>query len=113
MLRTLTALILVFALTACSVMPSGPSVLVLPGAGKCFDLFHNDDLICRKFVLSQLGATQQKPASQDNTQQDYDIAYMQCMYSQGHQIPVPGGLIYDSQEEEYLPPPPPNMPVPP
>lgn len=112
MLRILTTLMLVILLNACSTMPSGPSILVLPGAGKCFELFHNNDLMCRKLSVTQLGITQQKPDSQEKAQQDYDIAYLQCMYSQGHQIPVPSGLIYDTQREDY-PPPPPDRPAPP
>ena len=37
MLKTLKVLIPVFLLNACSSMPSGPSVLVLPGTGKDYN----------------------------------------------------------------------------
>lgn len=42
-------------LVGCSTMPSGPSVLVLPGAGKTFDQFRIDDMRCRQYALMQSG----------------------------------------------------------
>lgn len=36
-------------------MPSGPSVLVLPGSGKGFDQFRADDLDCRQYASAQVG----------------------------------------------------------
>jgi hypothetical protein len=36
-------------------MPSGPSVLVLPGTGKSFDQFRGDDYMCRQFAFGQVG----------------------------------------------------------
>lgn len=109
--RMLAILILVLLVNACASIPAGPSVLVLPGAGKCFDQFHNDDLMCRKFVLTQFGAIQRESDFKEKAQQDYDIGYMQCMYSRGHRIPVLGEFISDG--EMQLPPPPPDMPAPP
>ncbi|MDB5728870.1 MAG: Proline-rich region [Noviherbaspirillum sp.] len=48
-------LVLVMAiLGGCTVMPSGPSVLVLPGSSKTFDEFRGDDLVCRQFAQQQL-----------------------------------------------------------
>jgi OmpA family protein len=44
-------------LTACATVPSGPSVLVLPGTGKNFDQFQADDAVCRQWALRQTGAT--------------------------------------------------------
>jgi hypothetical protein len=38
-------------------MPSGPSVLVLPGTGKNFDQFRGDDMMCRQFAQEQLGGS--------------------------------------------------------
>lgn len=55
--KTCLVLSLLF-LGACTVMPSGPSVLVLPGSSKSFDEFRGDDLMCRQFAQQQLeGAT--------------------------------------------------------
>jgi outer membrane lipoprotein SlyB len=36
-------------------MPSGPSVMALPGSGKNFDQFRYDDADCRNFALAQIG----------------------------------------------------------
>ena len=36
-------------------MPSGPSVLVLPGSGKSFDQFRLDDTVCRQYAYEQVG----------------------------------------------------------
>jgi len=35
-------------LSACTVMPTGPSVMALPGTGKSFDQFRADDYDCRQ-----------------------------------------------------------------
>lgn len=112
MLQILTILFSIFMLSACSTMPSGPSVLVLPGTGKNFDQFHNDDLMCKKLVHAQLAISQKEPDSKEEGQQNYDIGYIQCMYGKGHRVPVPVDLMYDTQQEWHSPPPP-NMPAPP
>jgi len=41
-------------LGACTTVPSGPSVLVLPGTNKTFDQFRNEDVGCRQFAQGQL-----------------------------------------------------------
>lgn len=52
-------------------------------------------------------------------QRRYDIAYMQCMYAKGNQIPMPAGGSYpppySMQQRPSAPPPPPpgNVPPPP
>jgi len=111
MLQILTILISVFLLSACSTMPSGPSILALPGAGKNFDQFHNDDLSCRQLSHSQVATSQQEPDSKEEAQQDYDIIYIQCMYGKGHKVPVPGNLMYNARDD-WHPPPPPGMTAP-
>jgi hypothetical protein len=42
-------------LAGCVSMPSGPSVMVLPGTGKTFDQFRVDDLDCRAYANYQVG----------------------------------------------------------
>lgn len=42
-------------LSACTVMPTGPSVMALPGTGKSFDQFRADDYSCRQYALGQVG----------------------------------------------------------
>jgi hypothetical protein len=53
-------------LSACVSMPSGPSVMVLPGTGKSFDQFRADDLDCRQFASSQTGGTTAEQAQADS-----------------------------------------------
>jgi hypothetical protein len=43
--------------TACVTIPSGPSVMVLPGSGKPFDQFQIDDASCRQWASQQVGTT--------------------------------------------------------
>jgi hypothetical protein len=43
--------------TACVTVPTGPSVMVLPGTGKNFDQFQFDDATCRQFASQQTGTT--------------------------------------------------------
>lgn len=49
----LSVLSLTVALAGCVHTPSGPSVMVLPGNGKNFDQFRNDDFMCRQFASQQ------------------------------------------------------------
>jgi hypothetical protein len=155
-------------LTGCATVPTGPSVLVLPGTAKNFEQFQADDVMCRQWALQQTGTTPNaagatsavtgaavgtavgaglgaaigaaagSPAtgaavgagagllggtavgagnaygSSLSVQRRYDIAYVQCMYAKGNQVPVPRG----SQPAAYTssaapPPPPPAAPPPP
>jgi hypothetical protein len=90
-------LILSAALTlgACSTVPVGPSVMVLPGAGKTLEGFQLDDVACRQWATQHVGAG----GDSWMMQRRYDIAYQQCMYSRGNLIPGAG--------------PPPGTPAPP
>lgn len=45
----------ILGLGACTVMPTGPSVMALPGTGKSFDQFRVDDSNCRQYALGQVG----------------------------------------------------------
>jgi hypothetical protein len=134
-------------LVACVNVPTGPSVMVLPGNGKNFDQFRNDDYLCRQFANQQtdfktpkssaafsgiestaigtaLGAAAGAAfgggrgaavgagagllggglvgsgtahSSSTINQERYDIAYIQCMYANGHRVPVSGGLAEESR----------------
>jgi YmgG-like glycine-zipper protein len=44
-------------LAGCVSVPSGPSVMVLPGSGKSFDQFRADDVDCRQFAYYQAGGS--------------------------------------------------------
>jgi hypothetical protein len=54
------------AVTACTTVPSGPGVMVLPGTGKSFDQFRADDLECRQFSSAQIGGTTANQAAVDS-----------------------------------------------
>ena len=50
-------------LGACTTIPTGPSVMVMPGSGKNFDQFRNDDAVCRQFALGQIGGASANDAA--------------------------------------------------
>jgi hypothetical protein len=81
--RTVLAVAL-FALSACATAPRGPSVMVLPGSGKTLEDFKADDAACREWATRQLSGDRDTAWM---LQRRYDIAYQQCMYARGHQIP--------------------------
>jgi Glycine-zipper domain len=43
------------AMAGCVSMPTGPSRMALPGAGKNFDEFRGDDAVCRQYALESAG----------------------------------------------------------
>ena len=154
-------------LTACASVPTGPSVMVLPGNGRNFEQFRADDADCRQWALYQTGTTPNKAGTTSavtgaavgtvvgaglgaaigaaagspatgaavgagagllggtavgagnaygagsSVQRRYDIAYMQCMYAKGNQIPVPGARQPAYTSAAPPPPPPPSAPPPP
>jgi outer membrane lipoprotein SlyB len=53
------------ALAGCATAPSGPSVLVLPGSSKSFQMFEADDLQCRSWAERQTGVPPEVAAGQD------------------------------------------------
>ncbi len=120
-------------LGACTSMPSGPSVMALPGTNKSLDQFRGDDITCRQFALGQVSgvsshqasttATASHPApgtsstsyAGDDAQQQYDAAYVQCMYASGHRVPVYSPMIAAppaTPPANYKPNTPPPAPVP-
>ena len=171
----LSVLSLTIALAGCVHVPSGPSVMVLPGNGKNFDQFRNDDLMCRQFASQQTNYSTPRSAgissgaesaaigtaigaaagaafgggrgaaigagsgllggsllgsgsaqsSASISQERYDVSYIQCMYANGHQVPVSarfnnrgiGGTSYQVPAQQpsnrYIPPPPRGNPPPP
>jgi hypothetical protein len=54
---------LALLLGACATVPTGPSVMVLPGSGKPFDQFQADDATCRQWALHVAGITTKKAAT--------------------------------------------------
>jgi len=163
-LRTLSVPALLI-LGACTTLPTGPSVMVMPGTGKNFDQFRADDAVCRQYALGQVGGTDPNQVAVDSgvksaavgavvgaaagaamgghsqdaaagagigllfgalagsgtgqssayaTQHYYDNAFIQCMYSKGHRVPVSGQLMQGpAQYSNPSPPPPPGYAPPP
>lgn len=154
-------------LGACTVLPTGPSVMVLPGTGQSFDRFRADDFDCRQYAHMQIGGKTAGDAGRESavtsavvgtaigalagaaiggnsegaavgagaglllgsavgsdasrasgfgSQRQYDNAYIQCMYSKGHRVPVPANMSYSRPvraADASIPPPPPGAPPPP
>ena len=56
MLKRWVMLFLVMGVvSACATVPTGPNVMVLPGAGKPLDQFQADDVVCRQYAQQQIG----------------------------------------------------------
>jgi hypothetical protein len=162
--RWIGLLILVPFLGACATIPTGPSVMVLPGGGKSFEQFQADDAMCRQWAYQQTGTTPGQAANESGitsamvgtvlgaaagaaigaaagnpamgaaagagggllfgsaagvsgaqysgyqAQRRYDIAYQQCMYAMGNQIPGVARGAYRRGAVAAPPPPPPPPP---
>jgi len=63
-LLTFSLLIVVAVLAGCATLPTGPSVMSLPGTGKSFDQFRIDDGLCRQFAYEQVGGVTSQQAAQ-------------------------------------------------
>lgn len=136
-----STIVMLILVQGCVTVPSGPSVMALPGTGKSFEQFHYDDEQCLKYARARTGTTEQASvqsgvqsaaigtavgalagaaisgssrgagvgagagllfgsvagsdasrSSAHGTQRQFDNAYVQCMYAQGHRVPIPGGL---------------------
>ena len=138
----------VVGLGGCASIPTSPSVMVLPGAGKSFEQFQADNAVCRDWASQQVGTTSTTAAAQSTAgtaavgtvlgaglgaaigagtgllggtalgasagqasgtevQRRYDIAYQQCMYAKGNQIP---GVVRAARPGSLVPVPPPPPP---
>lgn len=149
----------VAALSGCATVPTGPSVMVLPAPGKPFEVFQQDEAVCRQWAFQQSGAQPGQTINENiansaavgtltgaaigaaigsasgnvgsgaaigagaglvggaaagsgpayaagyEVQRRYDIAYQQCMYAKGNQIP--GAVRQTGRAYRNLPPPPP------
>jgi hypothetical protein len=110
-----TAIIL--AITGCASLPNGPNVMVLPGTGTSFEHFRSDDALCEKYALSQVKGAEDSDSEQE-VQERYDVAYVQCMYAKGQRVPVSGpfsDIVHHStiSPSAHVPPPPSGTPPPP
>lgn len=107
-------------LSACATtLPNSPTVMVLPGGDHSFEHFRNDQAVCQQFASAQLaGSSVSNEGSEYDAQQYFDMAYIQCMYAKGHQVPVSGQFADKSGNapvgaDSIIPPPPAGTPPPP
>src|SRR5687768_8742083 len=56
-------ILLVLLLASCATIPSGPSIMALPGSGKSFDQFREDDVYCKQYAHEQVQGTTPNRAS--------------------------------------------------
>jgi uncharacterized membrane protein len=62
------SIVLLFAaamLGGCATIPTGPSVMVMPGPGKPFEVFQSDDLACRNWAAQQTGQQPSEAVNQN------------------------------------------------
>lgn len=101
-------------LAACANLPTGPSVAVIPGAGKTNEQFDSENDECRRYAENQTRAATNRANGMsveitadeapqanghvvgesaigygaDKTQRVYDLSYTQCMFRKGNTIPL-------------------------
>ena len=97
-------------IAGCAHAPTGPGVMVLPGAGKSLEQFQTDDGTCRQMAGQEI---EKSKGGEVPAQHRYDMAYMQCMYAKGNQIPVSRARQPAYTSTAPPPPPPPPGPPPP
>jgi len=64
-------------------------------------------------VGGSLVGTSTASGSMYEVQQRYDVAYIQCMYAKGHQVPVSGQFSGATSQPQRVTPPSANIPPPP
>lgn len=62
-LRNLIFIMIAGFLVACVHLPTGPSVMALPGSGKNFDQFRSDEYICKQYAYEQVEGYTPRTAS--------------------------------------------------
>jgi hypothetical protein len=141
-------------ISACATEPMGPTVQVLPGQNKPFEVFQNDQVLCKQYadqqVAGQADAANQRGLGEavittalgaglgaavgggrgagvgaaagglvganvgsgtsgragQSIQQQYNNAYVQCMYAKGNQLPAPPPpRVYVAPPAVYYPAP--------
>ena len=53
--RWIAGALMVLLVAGCVTVPPGPSVIVMPGSGKSFEQFQQDDAACRPWAQQQSG----------------------------------------------------------
>ncbi|RFC39591.1 MAG: Glycine-zipper containing OmpA-like membrane domain-containing protein [Candidatus Nitrotoga sp. CP45] len=65
-LKLFSMLVVVFGISACTSIPAGPGMLVLPGTGKSFNQFRFDEDDCRQYASAQVGGRTANQAATDS-----------------------------------------------
>lgn len=63
--KSIISCLALLAVSGCVYMPTGPSVMVLPGSGKTFEQFQVDDAVCRQWAGGQAGQPPQQTVNQN------------------------------------------------
>ena len=53
-------------LSGCASIPTGPSLMALPGTGKTFEQFRFDDAECKRYAFQQIGGTSAEQAANES-----------------------------------------------
>ena len=64
--RSLLLFFVAVLLGGCATMPTGPTVMVMPGPGKPFEVFVADDGLCRQWAQQQIGGTSPSQTANQN-----------------------------------------------
>jgi hypothetical protein len=89
--RSALAVTIAALATACSTVPTAPTLTALPGSTRSLEQFRADDARCQLDARASLGVPPGSTStglSYDEAQRRYDRAYVQCMYAAGHKVPV-------------------------
>lgn len=61
-----SALLALLMVGGCASLPTGPSLMALPGTGKSFEQFRADDSECRRYAFEQIGGRTADRAATDS-----------------------------------------------
>ncbi len=64
--RGLLLFFVVVVLGGCVTMPTGPTVRVMPSPGKPFEVFAEEDTICRQWAQQQIGGASPSETANQN-----------------------------------------------
>lgn len=59
-------LALLAVMTGCAQLPSGPSVMALPGSRMSFEQFRQDDYLCQEYAMGRIGGSTANQAAVDS-----------------------------------------------
>ncbi len=68
------ALAAALILGGCASMPTGPSLMALPGSSKTFDQFRSDDAECQRYAFQQIGGTTAQQAADESAARSAAVA---------------------------------------